>query len=282
MKLIYVIALAAVLLSDTAEQVEMNCPEGWIIQGQVLYYNISRTNNNNSAMCLICQLKTTNSLFGSIELCILDLAGFQNGNMYRRKQKICGHKSQSPFETNLEIDKICKKNSGLNFTCGASISESAGIDFRPENVQFLPCDNANATLPPIKKNIIDIECPKNWKLNGIKRQERTYYLKNDKKEHIERSEMCVTCNSIQLTAIYLCTTFGLWRLNNVFDVHIDSENITEIDETEQLNNFCGYKLIHETSYDYNKKQLTKCDESEKNIDSNDTAKNSNLVSRKFV
>jgi hypothetical protein len=282
MKLIYVFVLASVLLSDAYEQVEMNCPEGWVIVGQVVYSD-AKNSSNNVAMCLICELKTKNSPFGSIELCVLEQALFQIGNIYRRKQQICGTYSTSSLKAELNIYEICRKRH-ISPMCRASVPESTGIDGLPENFQFFPCVSANVKLAPIKNTTVDIKCPKNWKVSEIKRQERAYFLKNDATEHLQQSEICIICNSMELKinkSIYTCTTPGLGVLKNILDVVTKSEKVPKIDHTEQPNNFCGYQLIHKKGYDYNKDQLIKCDDSdtEKNIDLNVTAKNSSLVSK---
>ena len=54
------------------EQIELQCPKGWIVQGQHVYaknvFNIKR--ETVFALCLICQLNSsTNHTFGVVEVC---------------------------------------------------------------------------------------------------------------------------------------------------------------------------------------------------------------------
>jgi hypothetical protein len=276
MKLIWIIVLAGVLLIEASEQVELNCPKGWIIIGQVIYVDAD-TSSKKATMCLICQLKTNDSPFGLIELCILEPAEFQRGKTYRRQQNICDHESEKLFETKINISDVCSKRHSSP-TCGANIS----ADIIDENVQFLSCDKE--TLSSIQKNNVEIKCPKNWKLSGIKRQEKTYYKSNE--QPIKNFQMCATCNLMELKEkkqISICTTREIWHLKTIFYVQTSSENDTNINHTEKPNNFCGYRLTQNKTYRYNKKQLIQCDEFDRleSSDLKDSVKNSSSAVSMF-
>jgi hypothetical protein len=287
MKLICVFVLAVVLLSKVSELVELNCPKGWIIVGQVIYADAYNT-TKNAAMCFICRKKTQEDTpFGLIELCMFKSAVFQigQGNIYRRKQKICEHESESSGATKLNISAVCSKRPRSQI-CGANISETASIDVPPENVQFLACDQSKLIV--IKNNTVDIKCPKNWKFTGIKQQEKTYY--KTYQPHHQKSEICVMCNlkhfSIQNKPIFICTTVELFRLKNVLDVVIDSEKSIDVVKknnnmlTEEPNHYCGYRLnYNNTRYYFNEAQLIMCDEfdTKESSDLKYNVKNSSLI-----
>jgi hypothetical protein len=286
MKLTCLFVLASVLLSDAYEQVEMNCPEGWVIVGQVVY-NEAKTYFKNVAMCLICRKKTQeDDPFGLIEVCMFESAEFQIGvgNIYRRKQKICGHKSESSGATKLNISEVCSKRPRSQI-CGANISETAGIDVPTENVQFLACDQSKLIV--IKNNTVDIKCPKNWKFTGIKQQKKTYFINKSHEQHLQKSEICVTCSlmDFNIKPIAICTTVEFYRLKDTIDIQIDSEMSIDFSKknnnilAEEPHHFCGYRLnYNNTRYHYDEEQLIMCDESEtkESSDLKDNTKNSSF------
>jgi hypothetical protein len=290
MKIIVFVVLTSVLFSESSAQVELNCPKDWIIKGQVVYYNVNGL--NDAAMCLICQLKTQEETpFGSIELCIFESDIFEKNTKYRRKQKICGYESASSFETRLNISGVCNEQF-THPTCGMAIFESKDIDISKENIMFLPCNKTEYF--PIRNDTVEVLCPKHWRLNGIKQQDKTYHLKNGVKRNLE---VCIICNSKQgwkNPTMYICTTLKLWYLKDVLDVLTNSDTNIDLVEnktilksnnylTKQENDYCGYRLIFNKSrYHFAKEQQIECyefDFGEKEDLIDFTANSDSIVSR---
>jgi hypothetical protein len=253
---IVVVAVVVIIVVDS-HQAEIYCPRGWIIQGQVNY--TYRANEDNRyykhAMCLICRI---NSLavppFGAVEVCIFKESGFNNNTRYRRSSKICGYNIEDSQEIKQNFFDICS-STYTSPKCGISINLTEEFKKTIETMTFLNCTQTN--LMPIQPQIVDIQCPKNWKFGSTKQQFKTYHLNRCPALNTKTQELCVVCNSPTSpnTKIFFCTaTLDLFLLNSTLDVMIHNE--TETKNKEKPNNPSNSNSsICRLSFSYNKYQF---------------------------
>jgi hypothetical protein len=254
MKIILITLLAWLLVLDASDQLELKCPKGWIIQGQVVYSTSTTDQTHHTrqtivAICFFCRINSpalTN--FGTVEMCVVKSSGFQK-KVHHKKHKFCQYDNkQSEIIGKLNMSDICLRRYSSTY-CGVNISKTTNISEALESIQFLPCDGAE--LSQIQRYSVDIQCPENWKVNEFKSQYKTYFFSYTYPSQNPQTEMCIFCKPIQFEQnelvvdnegqINICsTTLSYWLTETFFGMSISEEkNIKVFEQTGLSNDDCS-------------------------------------------
>jgi hypothetical protein len=248
MKNILITLLACLLVFDASDQLELKCPRGWSVQGQVVYSTSTtdqthHTHQTNVAICFICRINSFEaSRFGIVEMCVFDSSGFQKEMSYQ-KHKFCQYGNQQT-ETieKLNISDVCVRRYSSTY-CGVNVSKTTNISAALESIQFLHCDDAQVTQ--ISPYSVDIQCPENWKVEEFKAYDKTYYFNYGFSLPTTKKEMCIICKPIKSgpneVQINICSiTLDFWSIEQFRDIWISKEeNITVCEKTDLSHDDCA-------------------------------------------
>jgi hypothetical protein len=286
MKIILITVLACLFVFDASEQVELKCPKGWSIQGQVVYSTTNRNHHTNVALCFFCRINSlTLTSFGTVEMCVFKSSGFRNNISYQ-KEEFCRYgNEQSETVGELKMSDICLRRYSSTY-CGVNISKITNISAALESIQFLPCDDTE--LAQIQPNSVDIHCPPKWNSIQFKGQEKTYSFNYSHPTEGTHSvnEMCIICKPIQSAQsepkkskqseqnegqINICsTTLHYWLIARFFYVWIVKEENTRVFKQTDLSRddcamSCGSRgRLEFSSNKYFIKKGTDCSEFDQN------------------
>jgi hypothetical protein len=251
MKIILITILACLFVFDASEQVELKCPKGWSLQGQIVYSTTNQDHQTNVALCFFCRINSlTLSNFGTVEMCVFKSSGFWKNILYQ-KQAFCTYDSErSETIGELNMSDICLRRYSSTY-CGVNISRTTNISAALESLQFLPCDYTEMTQ--IQRYSVDLECPENWKLTELKRQDKAYYFQSGYLIQNPQTEMCIFCKPIQFKQnepvksednegqINICsTTLSYWSINQFTYILIINEgNIKVCEQTDLSYDDCA-------------------------------------------
>jgi hypothetical protein len=258
---IVVVVIVVVFVVDS-QQAEIYCPRGWIIQGQVIFKNATDYTpaSMKYAMCLICRINSfAVNPFGTVEVCIYFNNELMQQDFYSRSLKICGYDYYGFQKINNNFNEICSTMYSSP-ACGISIFLKNGFNEALETIKFLSCNQTN--LIPIQPQLVDIQCPKNWKFGGIEQQKKIYYFNRRKDAKLPSKtlqESCLVCNSTKLQnteqQIFYCTaSLDLFLLDFAPFVAIEKRTKIKREENPNITNSSN-SSIYKLSFVSNKYQF---------------------------
>ncbi len=255
--------LACLLVFDASDQVELKCPKGLSIQGQVVYSTTNQNHQTNVALCFFCRINSlTLTNFGTVEMCVFKSSGFWKNILYQ-KLEFCTYDSErSETIGELNMSDICLRRYSSTY-CGVNISKTTNISAALESIQFLPCDYTE--MAQIQRYSVDIKCPENWKLTELKRQVKGYYFQSGYLIQNHQTEMCIFCKPMQSeqnesvnsedneAQINICsTTLSYWSIKQFTYIWISNEENVKVCEQTDLSYYdcamsCGTRCRIEFS-----------------------------------
>jgi hypothetical protein len=281
MKIILITLLACLLVFDDSDQVELKCPKGLSIQGQVVYSTSTtdqthNTHQTNVAICFFCRINSlTATRFGTVEMCVVKSSGFQM-KVHHQKQEFCQYcNEQSETVGELNTSDICLRRYSSTY-CGVNVTKTTNISAALASIQFLPCDYTELTQ--IQRFSVDLQCPENWQVKEFKSQDKTYYFYYTDPTEIlteEEKEMCIICKPIQSGKkelvqpeqnegqIHICsTTLDFWLTEQFYNIWISNEeNVTD---RENCAMSCGGRIEFSSNNRYFFKKEINCSEFDQN------------------
>jgi hypothetical protein len=290
MKIILITLLACLFVFDASDQLELKCPKGWTIQGQVVYSTSTtdqtdqthNTHQTNQALCFFCRINSlTLTNFGTVEMCVVKSSGFQK-HVHHQKQEFCPYGNE---QSERNMSDICLRRYSSTY-CGVNVSITTNVTAALESIQFLPCGHTELTQ--IKRYSVDIECPNNWKVNEFKSQYKTYFFNNPYPPQNPQTEMCIICKPEQSEQhepiksednerqINICsTTLSYWSIEQFTYIWISEEkNVKVCEQTDPSNDDCAMscgsrgRMEFSIVNTYFFKKETDCSEFEQNIFNN--------------
>ena len=161
-----------------SDQIELECPQGWFVQGQIVY---SKTTNKEQdfAVCLACKINSVSqNEFINIEICLHNTDFFSTMAAITRTFSILNDRAvnSNSVAESFRAGQIC----GVNVKQRKISFSKAFRDAKPKNC------TASANVVTGVKHQVDLICPSKSSFVEIKRI-------NDTEFRNPKSVVCVVC-----------------------------------------------------------------------------------------
>jgi hypothetical protein len=200
LKFILILLALKVVFCETADPLEVNCPDGWLAQDLAIYSDkrideIQLKDKNNFTICLICQRNSVlkSHPFRFVEICFFNLQRLKSTQLEVTSCNAlwCDAESSCDVESSSKLKKYqsekCKAlktnpYSGIKFNF---TSDEMSLDATLGKLELAPFEKSEFVLS--NSNSVNLTCPSQSSL--IEVQKREVFGLNSTKE----TSLCVIC-----------------------------------------------------------------------------------------